>query len=172
MELTQEILQELLDYDPLTGILKWKERDRKWFKTDGRHICWNKRYANTVAGAKFKPINNYTHYLCVKLFKKTHKAHRLIWLHQYGYLPNQIDHIDRDGTNNRLNNLRDVSGSINNHNRRVHRNNKSGVTGVCFNNFTQHWEAYKMVNKKNYRLGSFNTKNEAIKARLDFDRIT
>ena len=37
-----EELHRVLAYDPLTGILTWKERPRADFKTDRSHKVWNK----------------------------------------------------------------------------------------------------------------------------------
>jgi len=36
--LTQDIVRELLDYDPATGAFTWKWRDIKWFKADGKNM--------------------------------------------------------------------------------------------------------------------------------------
>ncbi len=49
MELTQETVRELLDYDPDTGLLTWKERDVKWFKNEHASKVWNAKYANKEA---------------------------------------------------------------------------------------------------------------------------
>ncbi|EKF16891.1 HNH endonuclease, partial [Nitratireductor pacificus pht-3B] len=47
---TVETLRELLVYDPETGILTWKVRPRRHFKTDGAWKGWNARYAGKLAG--------------------------------------------------------------------------------------------------------------------------
>jgi hypothetical protein len=66
LELTQEIVRELLDYDPATGSLTWRTRDRKWFKFDRDQNAWNKRFAG-------QPALTYCDdqgYLCGKIFGK------------------------------------------------------------------------------------------------------
>ena len=40
-KVTYEIVREFLDYYPGTGILIWKYRDRKWFKSNGSWKTWN-----------------------------------------------------------------------------------------------------------------------------------
>jgi hypothetical protein len=45
-KLTQAIVRELLDYNPRTGVLKWKRRDRRWFKSDRDWKAWNSLHAN------------------------------------------------------------------------------------------------------------------------------
>ena len=44
-----ELLRELLIYIPATGKLFWKERDRKWFKSDRDCLLWNARWAGNPA---------------------------------------------------------------------------------------------------------------------------
>lgn len=48
-ELPVETLQELLSYNPETGLLTWKPRELKWFKTDGYCTSWNRRFADKPA---------------------------------------------------------------------------------------------------------------------------
>ena len=45
MELTTEIVRELLDYDQETGIFVWKVRERKWFNREQDFKRWNARFA-------------------------------------------------------------------------------------------------------------------------------
>ena len=76
------------------------------------------------------------------------------------------DHIDRNELNNRKSNLRPATASENTTNRRRFKNNTSGYTGVVWHKQTQKWRAQIQINKKPISLGAFNTKDEAVVARL------
>ena len=78
-----------------------------------------------------------------------------------------VDHVNQDTHDNRYCNLRIVSESDNARNKPKRRDNKSGVTGVCFENSTSRWRAYIVDDTgKVVKLGSFKTEEEAISARL------
>ena len=51
-------------------------------------------------------------------------------------------------------------------NRSMQKNNSSGIVGVCLDKKKNKWRADITINKKQYNLGYFNTKEEAIEARL------
>lgn len=51
-------------------------------------------------------------------------------------------------------------------NRRINSNNTSGVTGVSYNKSKGKWVAYIKLQGKNINLGTFNSKDEAVQARL------
>lgn len=54
--------------------------------------------------------------------------------------------------------------------RKLNKNNKSGVRGVSFNKFKNKWCANIKVQRKNIYLGSYNTKEEAIEARKEGEK--
>lgn len=131
-ELTQEIVRELLDYDPETGVLTWRERDLKWFKS-GKNYSENLRIANSWntkwAGKQaFTTIDN-GYNIGFLLFKKV-KAHRVIWLYVHGYMPIYTDHVNGLRDDNRLVNLRAVTPSTNSKNTAMRKTNTSGYPGV------------------------------------------
>ena len=149
MKLTQEKLKELLDYAPANGVFVWKvDRGKKVKKGD-------------VAGS----IDNHG-YWCIKIESKRYLAHRLAFLYMEGYFPeNQVDHIDRNRSNNEWKNLREVSQSCNMRNCKIRKTNKSGITGVCWHKKNNKWTATIRIHKKNIDLGRFDSLLDAAKAR-------
>lgn len=78
-----------------------------------------------------------------------------------------VDHIDRNGLNNRKSNLRVADKSINAINTDLRANNKSGVTGVSFSKRHNLWRSYISYDKKRIELGWYSNKDEAIVSRLN-----
>lgn len=72
-----------------------------------------------------------------------------------------VDHIDGNTLDCRKSNLRICTNAENIQNRKRNKNNTSGYKGVTFNKKEKKWLAYINANMKHYRLGSFNTKEEA-----------
>lgn len=96
------------------------------------------------------------------------KMHNLIGKPNNGYV---VDHINRNKNDNRRENLRIVLQSDNVKNKSLQKNNRSGVTGVCFRDDINKWSAYIRCDGIIHRLGHFNDKNDAIKARLEAEKI-
>lgn len=53
----------------------------------------------------------------------------------------------------------------------IYKNNKSGVRGVSFETRSQRWRAYIQVDKKRNYLGYFQTKEEAVEARINAEQF-
>lgn len=97
-----------------------------------------------------------------------YKLHTIIFLYHHGYIPeNQIDHIDRNKLNNKIENLREVSITCNRRNMGVFKNNTSGIPGVLFLNGRNKWCARIKVNGISIHLGNFTFKEDAIRARYN-----
>jgi len=151
MIITQEMVLDRLSYDPDTGIFVWRKAYRK--KDIGRVSGW-------IHNAKIKP------YLLLLLYGKSYPAHRIAWLYIHGYMPEfEIDHIDGDGLNNKLSNLREVTHAENCKNKRQSILNKSGCTGVSIHKETGKWRARIRDGKKYFSLGLFANIEDAITAR-------
>lgn len=153
--LTQKRLKEALIYNPQTGVFMWKYEKNKKVGRGG-----NRRFG-LIAGAK---CGNYTQ---ISIDSNAYLAHRLAWFYMYGFFPeNDIDHIDRNGHNNRRINLREVSRQCNIRNSKNYNRNKSGVKGVSFCSTTRKWVVFICVNYKNKNIGSFSSFLEAVCHRL------
>ena len=134
--LTQERLKEVLDYEPETGVFTWKQN-------------YQKRFIGKRAGS-------FTHegYRRITVDRKEYRAARLAWLYVHGEWPSEvIDHINRDRSDDRISNLRDVSPRVNSKN--------TGSVGVCWVKATQKWQAYL----GNEYLGQFTDFDAAVAAR-------
>lgn len=146
--LTQARLKELLSYDEKTGALTWK------IKKGGRAVAGQRAGGRDVYG-----------YVVVRLDGVLYKAHRLVWLYSYGEWPEgNIDHINRNKSDNRLFNLRLASQSLNTHNAN-RSTGKSGAVGVTHDRWRDKWVARIKINYRSVFLGRFNSLAEATQAR-------
>ena len=75
------------------------------------------------------------------------------------------DHINRNGLDNRRENLRIVNHAVNAHNHGMHKFNKSGHSGVHWYKRDNLWQAQITVNNKIVYLGIFTNINDAVEAR-------
>ncbi len=148
-ELTAEYLRSILNYEPATGIFTWKVRTA------------NRVKVGDVAGSQ-----DGRGYLLISVQSRRYLAHRLAWLYMYGEWPeDQLDHINRNRSDNRRANLREVSHKQNGQNASKPSNNTSGHPGVSWNKRISKWVAYITHNQKKVHLGCFATIEEAVAAR-------
>jgi hypothetical protein len=72
-------------------------------------------------------------YLILKIKGKQFKAHRIVWLLNYGSFPQtELDHINRCRTDNRIENLRLSNRKQQNENKTITPNKDTGVVGIYF----------------------------------------
>lgn len=162
---SQEALRQLLDYNPATGVLTWRDRDVGMFpaKTPARSaaLCrlWNARYSGQEALTCLSDG-----YKTGAIAGTNYKAHRVIWKMEAGQDPDHIDHINGDRTDNRLANLRDVTLADNARNRRISTANKTGILGVhrWAHGGQSYWVASSPSGKKSVY---FHCLGQALKAR-------
>jgi hypothetical protein len=162
-----ELLRKLLRYEPKTGKLFWKARPIQMFKDLRACEAWNARYANNEAFV----TDDGRGYKQGSLFDKKYRAHRVVWALVYNSWPDEeIDHVDGNGLNNRMSNLRLATRFQNCQNAKIRINNVSGLKGVSKNR--SKWRARIKVNGVLHRLGNYETAHEAheayVKASLNF----
>lgn len=107
------LVREVLDYDPLTGVMRWRISDRY-------------RRRDQMAGRRTAKG-----YLVVSFRNYKFLVHRIAFLIMTGAMPDVVDHINGIKTDNRWCNLRPSSAAENAQNQRnAKRINKVGLIGV------------------------------------------
>lgn len=98
--------------------------------------------------------------------KSRYKAHRLVYFMATTNDPGlfDVDHIDGNTSNNAIENLRIATRSQNSSNRSKSKLNTSGIKGVYKVNNSSKWKVQICFNYHTYYLGTFDTKEQAIKA--------
>lgn len=146
--ITQEQLKQILNYDPETGIFTWKISPRRAV------------HPGTVAGSE-----NGHGYRQIFYRGKTYLSHRLAWLYVHGSLPpSDIDHVDGNGLNNAITNLRLCTKTQNMGNRKPNKNNTSGYKGVSWDKRKKKFRAQIRQSGKCKFLGYFDTIEQAAEA--------
>lgn len=160
---TPDELRQLLWYEPETGKLFWRERGAEWFAhctpghQDRIRKGWNAAWSGKEAG-----VTGPYGYNTVTVQALHLMAHRIIWCMEHGHWPNeQIDHIDGDRVNNRLENLRECTHTENQRNMRRSRSNTSGVTGVYWDKKISRWKAEVSLKSRKIYVGVFRDLKEA-----------
>lgn len=145
--LTLERLKTLIEYNPDTGSMVWR------ISTSNRNPVGSE--AGTIMANGYRAVT---------IDGQRHLGHRLAWFYVHGSWPKELDHINRDRSDNRMVNLRLATRSQNNMNRSARSDNKSGVTGVTWHKQSQKWRATIHKNGKQIQIGMFETIEEAAKA--------
>lgn len=161
-----ELLRSLVNY--ADGTLFWRRRSPEHFRRPGFAETWNRKYATQPVGVSVKKRGGHMTFK-INLPDEYYEVfvHRAVWALVHGSWPeNQIDHIDRNPRNNRPENLREVTASVNQMNKEVAGSVK--FYGVRFRPNTRRFEARVKKDGKEYHVGSFSTAVLAAKAR---DRV-
>jgi len=168
IKMSSSELHELFWYEPQTGVLINKPRTEKHIPDLRIRNGTNTKIANKPAG-----------YVCdhgyvrLRVGRKHVRAHQIIWKMVHGADPaagRDIDHIDGDRTNNRIDNLRVIdrySNSQNRHN--VRSDSKTGVLGVS--KIGNVYRAAVCINGKKRHFGCFKTTEEAHAAYVQAKRV-
>lgn len=144
--LTADEVRALLDYDPLTGVFRWRV-DRGSRARSGQPTG-----CRSCKGA-----------VVIRIMGKLYYAHRLAWLHAHGtWPPNEVDHINGDPTDNRLGNLRLATRMENTRNVKTHKDTASGLKGAYRQK--KKWSSRIYVAGRDIYLGTFDTAEQAAAA--------
>ena len=165
MKLTRSEIEEAIEYDPETGVVRWRYRPNASARFNGLH-AGKEVVATPHPNGRGKLYSR----ICINM-KRTF-LHRVIWQLCKGEIPDGmcIDHIDGDGANNRLNNLRLVSYKTNSRNQKRREDNKSGAPGVSWDGHRQLWRVTVRSDGRAITLGRFAVLEDAIGCRLAYNR--
>ena len=140
-----------LSYNRITGILTWIKPPAKNIKSGQIAGCLDAKG-----------------YVVITFNGKHFLAHRLAWLIEHGSLPEEIDHINTNPSDNRIVNLRAATRSGNQRNKGMRMDNRSGVKGVCWDKNRNLWQSHCQVNGKKEFLGRFAELDDAERAVRSF----
>ena len=152
--LTRKRVQELLDYEPATGIFRWKVR-RRSYKA--------KAVPGAVAGARRKDG-----YMEIRVDGELIHAHRLAFLWMTGVVPKEVDHKNSIRGDDRWDNLRPATHSQNGVHKDANKNNKLGIKGVRVNKGK--YEARIWKNGRSIQIGRYRSAEEASAAYISASR--
>jgi hypothetical protein len=127
--ITQEQAIKFFEYKD--GILYWKSMPYK---------------RNDLIGTEAGTLDRDRKQITIN--KKHYKTHRLVYLMFHGYMPKEVDHIDNNPLNNRIENLRPANRSEQCCNTRIRKDNTSGIKGVSWDKSRNKWVVTVTKNKK------------------------
>jgi hypothetical protein len=133
--LTQELVQSLFEYK------------------DGE-LYWKVNKGSAKIGDKTGSLHH-SGYLCIQINSKTYLAHRVIFLYHHGFLPQYIDHIDGNKSNNKIENLREATIQQNGFNTKLYKTSTSGIKGVDWSKKAKKWQVRVQINNKRKYFGIY-----------------
>lgn len=164
---TQARVREYFNYDPATGDLLVKERPKSGF-SPARYSSHMKQIGKPAGGRLAGG------YIKVHIDGEYYLAHRIVWLFVTGqwvtYPDFEIDHVNGNRSDNRIQNLRKVTKSMNQRNGSMRVNNTSGVIGVNWVASKRRWVARIWDGPHHKYLGQFKDIAEAAAARAKAER--
>lgn len=155
IEIDADEIRRCLDYDPDTGIFRWKSPYSKNTKI------------GSIAGVK-----TMYGYWQISINRIAYRANRLAFVYYYGFNPEIVDHINGDRCDNRIKNLRSVTESMNNQNRKIAKRTATGkLLGAFYKKERGYWTSSIMREGKREYLGIFQSEQDAHDAYVKRKRI-
>lgn len=162
---TFQYLSECFVLDAETGQLYWKARPDDHFN-DGRGSgSWNARLAGKAAGTTCTEGGGRKQ---VRLLNRLFLYHRIVYALanelDMSEVPDIIDHINGDQSDNRPVNLREADKFQSIWNRRKKEDTRSAFKGISYHRRDNLWKSEIMANGKRVTLGYFKDEAQAAAA--------
>lgn len=138
-----------------------QERVRELFDYDGCNLVRISGARGRAKNGDIAGCNSYGGYLVVNIDKKRYYAHRIIHLHQFGFMPEFMDHKNMNKLDNRLCNIRACTKQENQRNHGISKANTSGVKGVFWREDIKKWSGSVRNNGKTIYTGVFKNIEDA-----------
>ncbi len=133
-KLDQNAARALLDYDPSTGLFRWKSKPEWAFVSERAYMLGRDKYTGKVAGRNVKG-----EYSSIFVLGKQIRSHKLAFLWVTGSIPKCVDHINGEKSDNRWANLREATRAQNSANMSLTKRNKSGIKGLWYSSSSKKW---------------------------------
>ena len=178
-----DLMRRLYSYDSDSGFITACDRlpgdfydtgeGSSFVSASGAALKYNKERSGRIAfNRRVRTVRSTCDYLTgsssYRGIQKKLLAHRVGFFLYHGHYPvwpNSVDHINHDGCDNRIVNLREVTAREQSMNTRLSSANTSGVKGVSFLKDRGKWRASANIDGRKTNLGTFSNLNDAIAAR-------
>lgn len=139
-------MQETPSQEYLNSIFEYRDGD----------LYWKNPTSNKIKiGSKAGSLANGESHKRVRLNRKNYLLHRIIFAMHHGWMPSQVDHIDTNSLNNRIENLRPASHGQNIQNQPIRKSNTSGIKNVWWHKSLEKWVVAITANSMRKHIGYF-----------------
>ena len=125
------------------------------FKYENGNLYWKIKSAPRILIGDKAGYLTKRGYIQIRLDEEFYQAHRIIFAMHHGFMPEFIDHIDGNPSNNLIENLRECNLSQNQYNSKLRTDNKSGIKGICWNKKADKWQVLLQIKGKNKYFGLY-----------------
>lgn len=155
--ITQSTVKHFFSYDPETGEFK-------------RIRFINNQGVTYERESNVRSKHQSGYYMAVILGKRI-RVHHLIFLYMMGELPDEVDHINGDRTDNRWVNLRRVERIENQRNQGLRADSVSGHIGVYWYPPLSKYQSQITLRGQRIHLGYYSTLAEAVMVRKGAEQL-
>lgn len=163
-----DLVRRMIDYDPATGVFRWKPRTPDMFAAGvvrsaaDKCNAWNAKFAGKLCGCV-----NVAGYWQITIYNKHYYGHRVAYAIMNGEWPtDEIDHVNMSRRDNRWENLREATRSDNGRNKR--KKSGLGLKGASWDASRCKWIAQAGINGKSVFLGRYDREDDAHAAYVKF----